>query len=547
MSNFNQKINMSKQILTILFLLTTNLISGQLTSIVDNVKIKLGAKQKFEAYPHFVGADETGCYMLRKHVSGSDFIKYPKYWLEHFNKDANPTKLVQLEIREKGEKHRLEEVLMLDGQLFVITFLKNKKAKEVNFFAQSINKKDFSINPQRKKIYTIDNSEHEYEKVKFNYCLSPDQKSLLIYSTDFRKVIHNKAYDFKVFNQQMDLVYEKSEGDMTTTFHYQNTLNDLILDNNQNIYVLTSNVVKEVKKKFFEKYIEETISSKARIIRFKNGGQQIDSVSLDFEDYKLANGQLLINDDGTFSCLGSLTKTKRNLISSTFYCSVDFDKSAVVPIKYNAFDQKLLLGTHLDEDHKEQKRNLRIYGECLLKNYLNLDVVKSNKGDFYLINEKVETLESTTTSGEEGFLGGGQMKKTTAFRFFKALVITKYSKDGDFIWTTKVPKNTTLKNTSKETETYAVKAIDDNFYLFFGDTKKRVGYKRDINLPKSTSKHFVALIKIDETGNYQRKSIMNSKKKVQLFGFGQLALDERELILQVSTFKTRQLVRLRID
>ena len=537
---------MIRQILTILFLLNTNLAFCQENSVVDNVNVKIGAKQKFEAKPKFIGSDETGCYMLWKLIVGSDFVKYPKYWLEHFNMDANPTRLVQLEIREKGEKHRLEEVLMLDGQLFLISFLKDKKAKEVTFFAQSINKKYFSIKSQRKKIYTVDISENDRQKVVFNYRISPDQKSLLVYSTDFGKAIYNNAYDFKVFDQQMDLVYETSEG-RVNTFHYQNTLNDLVLDNSQNVYVVTSNIETEVKKKMFEKYMDETISSRARIIRFKNEGQQIDSVSLDFEDYKMEKGQLLINVDGTFTCLGNLTKTKRRLISGTFYCTVDFEKLEVSPIKYNAFDQKLLLGTSLDEDHKEQQRSLRKYGECPLENYLNMNIVRSNKGAFYLISEKVETLETTTTSGEEGFLGGGRTTKTTGFRFFKTLVITKYSKDGDCIWTTKVPKQTRFSNTTKEAETYAVKAIDDDLYLFFGDAKKRIGYKRDINLPKSTSKHFVALVKIDETGNYKKKSIMNCKKKPRVFGIGQLALDERELILQVSTFKTRQLVRLRFD
>ena len=541
---------MTKQlltILTILFLFNTNLAFSQLSSVVDNVNVKIGAQQKFEAKSKFISSDETGCYMLRKLIVGSDFVKYPKYWLEHFNMDANPTRLVQLEIREKGEKHRLEKVLMLDDQLFLISFLKDKKAKEVTFFAQSINKKDFSIKPQRKKIYTIDISENDRQKVVFNYQISPDQKSLLVYSTDFGKAIYNNAYDFKVFDQQMDLVYKVSGG-RVNTFHYQNTLNDLVLDNSQNVYVLTSNIEIEVKKKMLEKYMDETISSRARIIRFKNEGQQIDSVSLDFEDYKMEKGQLLINDDGTFTCLGNLTKTKRRLISGTFYCIVDFDKLEVSPIKYNAFDQKLLLGTSLDEDHKEQQRSLRKNGECPLENYLNMNIVKSNKGAFYLISEKVDALESTTTSGEEGFLGGGQTTKTTGFCFFKTLVITKYSKGGDYIWTSKVPKHTMFKNiTIGGTETYAAKAIDDDLYLFFGDTKKRIGYKRDINLPKSTSKHFVALVKIDESGNYKKKSIMNSKKKAHLFGIGQLALDERELILQVSTFKTRQLVRLRFD
>jgi len=539
---------MIRQILKIIiFLFSTNLAFSQLTSKVDNVNIKLGAKQKFEAKSKFIGSDETGCYMLRKHISGSDFVKYPKYWLEHFNIDANPTRLVQLEFREKGEKHRLEELLMLDDQLFLITFLKDEKAKEVNFFVQSINKKDFSVNPQCKKIYTIDISEDDRQKVEFNYCISPDQKSLLIYSTDFGKAIYNKAYDFKVFDQQMNLVYEASEGNVTT-FHYQNTLNDLILDNNQNIYVLTSNVDVEVKKKILDRHRRvETISNRARILRFKDQGQEVDSVTLDFEDYKMEKGQLVINEDGSFVCLGNLTKTKRRLISGTFYCTVDFDKLEVAPIKYNAFDQKLLLGTALEEDHKKQKMSLRKHGECPLENYLNLNIVKSNKGAFYLISEKVDALESKTTSGEEGFLGGGQTTRITTFCFFKTLVITKYSKDGDYLWTIKVPKHTTLKNTFIGTETYAVKAIDDDLYLFFGDTKKRIGYKRDINLPKSTSKHFVALVKIDETGNYKKKSIMNSKKKAHLFGIGQLALDERELILQVSTFKTRQLVRLRLD
>lgn len=532
-TNYMEK---KSQITSFLFLLIINIINAQGELAIEGIKTKLGAPQKHEALSIFIGEDKTGTYMLRTLKSKSMFLKNPRYWLEHFNDNLNPTKLERIDVNEKKKDYDLEKILLMNGMFYLFTSHYNKKTDVQSYYYQTIDKKSFLVNSEKKKIYELKIIGKIKKKPVFRFRFSPDEKSLIIYYTELGEVTSGNVYNLKVFDTKMNLVWETRDKN-TNSFRRYTSWSSLLLDNDRNVYILALDVERRKKSEFTKKWVEEKIASKVAIFKFEDQGNRIDSFYFSFDDYKMGSGQLLLNDDLTLSCVGQLTKQKRSSLYGTFYCNIDMKNKTVSNVSYNKLEDKIFLEDANIKKRAVLKLKLDRGEDQFLKNHRISKVFKNKRNQTFLVSERRSISIDTGPSRT----GQNSTEKTTIYNFHE-MVLAKYSESGEHLWTVIVPKKLSFEKPYGGMMSYAYKEIEDDFYLFFSDTRKSFGYDSKIKMPKSTPNKFIAIVKIDDEGNYTKSSLTNEFGRIQLFGSGQIDRSDSRIILRAGLFNKQQLL-----
>ena len=149
-----------------------------------------------------------GFYVLRKKLA-TGLNGRPKVYLEHFNQDMKLKKSVNQELKYKKKLRDFEDLIMYNGQLYLLTSYFNE-AKRRNFlFKQKIGSR--SLTPGKSLDMIADsearNSENEG---KFDLHISRDSSHLLVYNELPYNRRESEQFALRVFDKQFEELWHKN-------------------------------------------------------------------------------------------------------------------------------------------------------------------------------------------------------------------------------------------------------------------------------------------------------------------------------------------------
>ena len=147
-----------------------------------------------------VGYDSKGYYMQRKEAIN--------YYFEHYDKELNLLKSVEIDLGKGFKKHEMEFSVQLADNIYSFTSFNHQKEKKNVLYGRKIDKKTLMPTGE---VQTI--SEFDYRMRSndgyFDYDISRDSSKFMVYHDLPYKRGKAERFGVNVYNSQMDPIWEK--------------------------------------------------------------------------------------------------------------------------------------------------------------------------------------------------------------------------------------------------------------------------------------------------------------------------------------------------
>jgi hypothetical protein len=434
-------------------------------------------------------------------------VKGKKYFLKIFDsKKLAMTSMVEIELPEVNNKDvELEQIIMLNNQLFAVGSVFDNKAKKFNLVASKLSVKGVLD----KNYITLFSTPVEKKKHKgsFAFSYSPDHlKMMVMLVSDLRK---EKAYQYeaKVINAEgkvlgsarQKIVYGEDKKEKAQVI-------DFTTNNNGDMFIAVNRTKYDRKTK--------TLSEKFGIAVMKKANNyKLERIAFNFKGNYAINANLIHMEDGEHvGVVGYYAGTRKNGKASyetegVYLAKVNINSNSLEKIKFNPFTTETktkIIGIKKAEKGRELPPNYRIRS-----------IVKDNEGGVIIVGEYYSFHVKTTTSNG---------KTTTTYTWvYDDVIVSSFDKDGNENWTNVIPKEQRFSKSTSSVSfgiggpsllvtasiPYSLKTQknvylgivcavhDENIYVIFNDHPKNVGmteaddFKRLNNPHKGLTTAFV--------------------------------------------------------
>jgi hypothetical protein len=181
-----------------------------------------------------IGSVGGGFYALRIRRSGALKNGNIKAIVEYYNQNMKLVRERELDLDYKGKDRYLKDVVMLKGQLWLLTYFYNEKHEKTYLFAQAIKNESLTLDRDIVKIAEQDKTNRERQDV-FSYAISKDSSKFVVFTRqpDEKK---RQQFSLTVYDQEF-----KEEWSKDATLPYGKSafsIDEAQVDKAGNVYLL---------------------------------------------------------------------------------------------------------------------------------------------------------------------------------------------------------------------------------------------------------------------------------------------------------------------
>ena len=323
-----------------------------------------------------------------------------------------------------GKEVDFEEIYLLNGKLYVIGSVYNKKEKIFTLVGTEVSDKGILS----KNGTTLFTAEVEKKSLRGNFYmrLANDENSLLIMHTSEFKKEDAVKYEIKLFDDKLQTVFsnvEKVKFDDASKKDFEFTIADFELNSQNDAFVVVNESYRDSKKK---EHIE-----KFEIFAFKKANNyQKEVVNIDLKGNSIINCRLVSTVQNTLKLVGfysSVTKSGRSELElkGVYNGSIDLTSNTVTPVKFNEFDYPTkvkLLGERRAKKGKDVKP---------LYNIIN--IIEKNDGGLIVMSEYQMVVVGQSS-------GIGPLAFTPITYIKNEIIVNSLNADGSLQWSNVIPK-----------------------------------------------------------------------------------------------------------
>ena len=323
-----------------------------------------------------------------------------------------------------GKEVDFEEIYLLNGKLYVIGSVYNKKEKIFTLVGTEVSDKGILS----KNGTTLFTAEVEKKSLRGNFYmrLANDENSLLIMHTSEFKKEDAVKYEIKLFDDKLQTVFsnvEKVKFDDASKKDFEFTIADFELNSQNDAFVVVNESYRDSKKK---EHIE-----KFEIFAFKKANNyQKEVVNIDLKGNSIINCRLVSTVQNTLKLVGfysSVTKSGRAELElkGVYNGSIDLTSNTVTPVKFNEFDYPTkvkLLGERRAKKGKDVKP---------LYNIIN--IIEKNDGGLIVMSEYQMVVVGQSS-------GIGPLAFTPITYIKNEIIVNSLNADGSLQWSNVIPK-----------------------------------------------------------------------------------------------------------
>jgi len=355
-------------------------------------------------------------------------------------------------------KNYFHSAELVNNQLIIFARQKDKANKQFNVILQVLDLEAFAVSTPPHVIFTIPFSRARWEN--FTITVSKNKQYFLL---DYFVPTNQKGYKelaFKLYNSDMELMWERNSGLLTKTPHLTKSFD--VSSKGVSVLSVTSKVDEN-----------NDAEAKPMVFIFDKGGDLIKQVELDnlgSAKIYITNLYIKFSKNDLLYAVGLyLNENKRGPIGTVAF-SYDVERDEMSEVIKQEMPDKAVVeyqGERRAKKHYEHKKGK---GSNALRNYEIKQVVTNSNG-YYIILEKYHYVYDTRTG------------KTTYY--FGHILVVNYDKEHHIVWAKKIPKNQILVSSGNGFGLnsfstvgvfmfagFSAFAIDDNLYFVYNDNIK---------------------------------------------------------------------------
>ena len=349
--------------------------------------------------------------------------------------------------QSKEKKILFEDIVILEGNVYVLGSIFDKKEKELVLYAFSVNE-DGTLNSDKKKLIAASVKKRR-EKGAFYFKISPNEDKLLIlYATLFEKEDLIK-YELRLIDKNLKTLFSQIE---EVPFNDRRGLEFTISDFDLNIYddvflVINESYRDKKEKKNIEKFYLHSYKNA------KNYKKEV--LNIDLTDKEIMNCELLPTNKGIVHLAGLYSSVKKSgkanwKLKGAYSASVNSDSNSLNKITFTPFnfDTKVKL---IGEKRAKKDKDV-------LPFYFTHSLIEKDDGGIILLSEYLQIRQGRSS-------GIGPISFTPITFTNNEIIVTSFNPDGTVKWTNVVPK--------KQIASYTILSL--NIFGFAGGSNFTVG------------------------------------------------------------------------
>jgi len=323
-----------------------------------------------------------------------------------------------------GKEVDFEEIYLLNGKLYVIGSVYNKKDKIFNLVGTEVSE----AGVLSKKGTTLFSAEvaKKSQRGNFYFKLSNDEGALLVMHTSLFPKEDAVKYEVKLFDDQLNTIFsdvEKVKFDDSSKKEYEFTISDFELNFQDDAFIVTNESYRDSKKK---EHVE-----KFQIFAFKKAnGYKKEVINLDVKGNEIINCKMISTLKNTVKLVGFYSSVRESgrankELKGVYKANIDMNTNTAQPIKFNEFDYATkvkLLGERKAKKGKDVKP---------LYNVTN--IIEKNDGGLIVLSEYQTAVVGSSS-------GIGPLAFTPVTFTKNEIIVTSLNPDGSLQWSNVLPK-----------------------------------------------------------------------------------------------------------
>ncbi len=401
---------------------------------------------------------------------------------------------LEYNLKTDGSEREYEFATSWEDKIYFFSSFQNKKHKKHYLFVQTINKNNFSLNSDLKKIAELDyEGESKRRPATFNYEFSPDSSKILIHYVLTNKDNEILRSGFEVFDENFELIWknENISSNVGGYFLFQRSA----VDNSGNVFFAGKayNNKKEYQK-------EEENNQYFVVIYPKNQKKPVPiAVTLPENKYPIS-AQIGVDNNSNLVCAGVYSQTGMTNAVGIFSTKINIDEQKTSEIKTKGFDYNFLTKGMDEGEIEDLKKNMKKGSDFEEYEYNLRNIHFGTNETFALVIEKLRRTVSIMRD---------RTGETRTYHSYEGdIIVANFENtDASVKWMQKIPRDIHLVNDHRIAGSFGLAYMKDNSTQIIYNTM-REGKLTGQGKAKDSE---LVLISIDENGKESGKKIHSAK------------------------------------
>ncbi len=473
-----------KNILTLLFLLFHFCLFSQRS--VEPATLNWGDEYNEPAgtqIQKIIGIQKDGFFTLRAKLPSTNNNSRPRVYLEYFDKKMKLKKSNEVDLKYKGKRRDFEDIIMLGGQLYLMTSFNNQGKQKNYLFKQKISMR--SLLPM-KTLQMVAETEARNKETEgtFGFNIARDSSALLIYNQLPYKKKDPERFALHVFDKDFEKLWHK---DIELPYpDHSFTVEEYRVDKQGNVYLL--GVIFQDQAGFRRRGAP---NYEYVILAYTNDGTDVEEYRIKLNDKFITDLTFRIADDGNLVCSGFYSEKGTYSIKGTYFCRIN-SKTKEIYLQNQKEFEFAFLTEYMSEKNKEKARQAERSGNTRRQVELyeyDLDkLILRSDGGAVLVAEQYYVYQERDYNyypfyGYRSFYRSSyydRFQYTTYYNYNDILVVN-IRPNGEIEWTARIPKKQETTNDGGYFSSYTMSIVRDKLFFVFNDNGRNFSENRKNN------------------------------------------------------------------
>ena len=404
-----------------------------------------------------VDSGPYGFYALRKREAGP--LSDEQAYIELYDRKMKLRRSQKLELKYKGKQRDFEDLVMVGGNLYLLTSFNNQAKKKNYLFYQKLSPR---FKPAKEPVYLAEiDTRNKVQEGLFDLTVSEDSSKVLVYNELPPKKNTPQQFAFRVFDNNFNPVWEK---EVILPYNDNNfVIEEYRIDNDGNVFLLGVLFQDKVRVRR-----QGNPNYQYVILAYTGNGEKVDEYKIALRDKFITDLTFRISREGDLVCSGFYSDKGTYSIKGTYFLRIDAHSKEILVKNLMAFDFEFLTeylpdGQKRRAERAEEAGNARKSPE-LYRFSLDKLILRSDGGAL-LIAEQYYVYERYYRFWD------GTLRYDYYYNY-NDIIVVNIRPNGEIEWSTRIPKQQATVNDGGYFSSYAMSIVKDRIYLIFNDNSR---------------------------------------------------------------------------
>jgi hypothetical protein len=456
-----------------------------------------------------IGRDETGVYgiqMPAREVYGRTVGGIRNYQLARYNNNTldNP-ELLELKLKEDGVERDYEFAAQVGNEVYIFSSFQNRKLRKTFLFTETVNKKQFGLNKDLRKIAEVDwSNESKYDRANFGFRFSRDKSKLLIRYSLVNGDNEVLRFGICAMDNHFQVLWQ-NDGALPVKPGAIFNFKRFYIDNKGDVYVVGILFKSEKELAKTSNMRKKSLLSRKRLVKrepnyvyqvisYTNKGKTVSDFVIGESGKFITDLTIGINDKQDILLTGFYADEGTVSVRGAFSMRINKGSTAISNKLYHAFDKDFIVKGLSEKAAKTVLKDIAAGDEYEQYQYSMQDLQFHDNGTFSMIAEQYV---------EESKIVGSGNYVSTEYRYYDDnVIVVTFKPEGDMVWKQKIAKKQFTRSVHRAYASFAYLENRNKMYFVFNE------FPRD-----KPNKSKAVTVQLNTDGSLQREELFTAAEK----------------------------------